>query len=323
MKTIALEEHYFTRQAADAAAVDLSLMFRSRPTGVEELLYDVSSARLKVMDEAGIDVQVLSLTCPALQDVVPEISVPLARKTNCELRTEVIDQHPDRFAGFATLPTSDPNAAADELAWSVTELGLVGALINGRTQGLFLDHPRFDPILACAAEMGVPIYLHPQYPTESARNEFFSGLSEIQSTSLGAGGIGWHQELALHAVRLVISGVFDRYPELNIIIGHLGEGLPFYLGRITRVYGRPGIVDLKRPIQEYFLNNFWLTISGFTDDHVLELALKTFGTDRMMFSTDCPYVDSVEVARWFDALTIDEDTRRKISYETASTLLKI
>lgn len=321
MKTIALEEHYLTQEISttpgwrDPSASVLPPVF-------VDLLSDLSDGRLKAMDAAAIDVQVLSLTAPGLGGLDPAVAVPLARKTNAGLRTNVIDRHPTRFAGFATLPTADPDAAATELEWSVTELGLVGALIDGRTDGKFLDDPRFDPILAAAAQLDVPIYLHPNAPTATIYDEYHAAFSPTVGFALSTAGLGWHQETALHALRLVLAGVFDKYPALKIIVGHMGEGLPFYLGRIGRIFGLadPG---LRRPVTEYLLNNFWLTTSGFPDSPLLQLALATFGEDRVMFSVDYPFSSNLQLKQWFDAEPLSQDTRAKISYQTASALLKI
>lgn len=321
MKTVALEEHYLTPEILatpgwqDPSASVLPPVF-------ESLLCDLSDGRLRAMDEAAIDVEVLSLTAPGLGGLAPEIAVPLARKTNTDLRTKVIDRHPTRFAGFATLPTTDPDAAGKELEWSVTELGLVGALIDGRTDGKFLDDPRFDPILSSAAQLEVPIYLHPNSPTSSIYEDYYAGFSPGVGFALSTAGLGWHQEIALHSLRLVLAGVFDRYPSLKVIVGHMGEGLPFYLGRIGRIFGMAE-TGLRRPVTDYLLNNFWLTTSGFPDSPLLQLALSTFGEDRIMFSVDYPFSSNLQLRQWFDNEPLSEDIRAKISYQTASTLLKI
>ncbi|MBN7300802.1 amidohydrolase [Mycobacteroides abscessus subsp. bolletii] len=315
---IGLEEHYATPAVLEAIGLDVSWI----PSRPDLRLCDVSDGRIAAMNEAGIDRQVLSLVTPGVQELPPELGASLARQYNTELRESIIGAHPSRFCGFATLPMSAPEEAAVELERSVTELGLVGAMIHGRTAGRFLDDPRFDSILSCAESLNTPIYLHPGYPTPSIVDEYFSGFSSAVSNALGTAAIGWHQETAIHALRLVTSGVFDKYPNLRVILGHLGEGLPFYLPRVEEFLS-PLVTNLRLPVAEYFRRNFWITTSGFTNDAVFSLAVAMFGADNIMFSVDYPFSDNVRTRCWFDALPIDEETRMNIAFKTALSLLRL
>ncbi|MBA0045184.1 amidohydrolase family protein [Mycobacteroides sp. LB1] len=315
VRTITLEEHFLTDATIDIAKDNVSDELLQR-------LSDLSTRRLAAMDEAQIDVQVLSLTAPGFQNIDASVAIPRAIQCNDHLRREVIDRHPARFAGWATLPTADPDAAAHELERAVKELGFVGALINGRTQGLFLDDPRFDPILSAAMELDVPIYLHPNVPTKAVINEYYSGLNPAVSRTLGLGGLGWHQETGLHVLRLILAGVFDKYPTLKIIIGHMGEGLPFYHARIREQFLNQA-THLKFSPDAYLTRNLWITTSGFGDDAVFDIARKVFGDDRIMFSVDYPFANAVEMRRWFDAAQLADDARKQMAYTTAASLLKL
>lgn len=314
-RAIALEEHFVTPATMDIARGNVTVELLHR-------LAELSQHRLAAMDEAHIEVQVLSLAAPGFQNLDAAVAIPQAIACNNYLRREIIDRNPARFAGWAALPTADPEAAARELERSVKDLGLAGALINGRTHGLFLDHARFDPILAAAADLDVPIYLHPNVPTKAIVDEYYSGLSPVVGKILSLGGLGWHQETALHALRLILAGVFDKYPTLKLIVGHLGEGLPFYHGRIREQFDSKA-THLRYSPDTYFTRNLWITTSGFCDDAAFDLALRVFGDTRIMFSVDYPFSDATVMRRWFDAAQITAAARRRIAHANAASLLKL
>jgi len=253
MRVIAIEEHFSTEDLLATRAVP-----RAGP--IDEALLDTAQGRLAEMDRAGIDFQVLSTSPPGVQDLEAGPAVDLARRTNDQLAA-VVAAHPDRFAGFATLPTPDPVAAARELERCVTTLGFKGTMLHGHTKGHWLDEEQFLPIFECAAALDVPVYLHPTPPTEDMARIYFSGLRPEVNQTLATSAWGWHAETGLHSLRIVASGLFVRFPALQFIIGHMGENLPFSLARADERLQR--VLHLERTVAEYFQENFWITTSAY------------------------------------------------------------
>lgn len=317
MRIVAIEEHYATPELLEATGLDLSWL----PDNPHDRLLDTADGRLADMDAAGIDLQVLSAVGPATQDLPDPVAVPLARRLNNQLH-DTIAAHPDRFAGFATLPTGNIDAAVTELEHGITELGLVGALVNGTTQGRFLDHPDCAPILETAARLDVPLYLHPGVPPQPVLGAYYGGLEPPLGRMLATAGYGWHYETSLHALRLVVSGAFDRYLGLRVILGHLGEGIPFHLARIEDML-TPLAHDLARPVSDYFRTHFWVTTSGYFFDGPLQLTRQVLGDDRIIFSVDYPYSDNKRATTWLRQSGIDQDAREKFAHRNADALLKL
>ncbi len=287
-KLIAIEEHFLTsdiRAAWAASALGQEGTASLDRGEVEARLDDLGAQRLALMDESGVDVQVLSVTTPALHNLEPEESVPLARQTN-DLLAATIAQHPTRFQGFATLPTAAPADVAPELDRCVTQLGFKGAMLCGRTRAKNLDHPDFWPLFETAARLGVPLYIHPQIPQRAVREVYYAGLGDAVDTALATFGIGWHYEAGMQFVRLLLAGVFDKHPTLQIILGHWGEVVLFYLERLNSL---ARVASLQRPVAEYFQQNLYVTPSGMWSPDYLQRALKTVGPERLLFSTDYPY----------------------------------
>lgn len=288
MKVIAIEEHFVT--AAIQAAWTASPVGREGTAGsdrpeIEHRLGDLGEQRLALMDESGIDVQVLSLTTPALHNLEPAESVTLAREAN-DLVAATVAQFPDRFQGFATLPTAAPAEAPAELARAVSKLGFVGTMLCGRTREKNLDHPDFLPILEAASSLGVPVFIHPQVPQRAVRDVYYSGFNDQIDTAFAAFALGWHYEAGIQFIRLVLAGVFDTYPNLQIVLGHWGEVVLFYLERLS-VLDR--VTHLQRPIADYFRENLYITSSGMWSHPYLQRALDVVGPERILFSTDYPY----------------------------------
>ncbi len=273
------------------------------------------------MDAAGIDVQVLSTSCSSVQFFEPARSVELARKVNDHL-AEAIDRHPDRFYGFATLPTPDPAAAVVELERVVGEYGFKGAMIHGHTNGQFLDHKDYWPILEAAEALGVPIYLHPTYPPAAVFDAYYGDLKPPLAITLSGPGWGWHVDTGMHTLRLVLAGVFDRFPGLRLIIGHMGEAIPFNLARAESVMARPA-ADLQRRITDYFLENIFITTSGYFTVPPLLCAVMVLGADRIIFSVDYPYADNQEARAFFDAMPLSSVDKEKIAHGNVEALLGI
>jgi len=250
MRTIAVEEHFTTKEFQDTITKRLGGPAPVPPHMVEifKRQLDLGVSRIHDMDEAGIDMQVLSLSALGLEALDAETAIPLVRDCN-DVLADAVKSHPDRFAGFAHLALQDPESAAAELERCVNRLGLCGAMVSGMTNGKFLDDAVFQPILATAEQLGVPIYLHPASPPPAVYEAYFSGLPQGVGSILSMSGWGWHAENALHSLRLVASGVFDKFPKLQLMIGHMGEGIPFFLARIEEKLG-PITTYLDRRVPE-------------------------------------------------------------------------
>ena len=287
-KLIAIEEHFLTsdiRAAWEASAIGHEGTGAFDMGEIVTRLDDLGSQRLALMDESGVDVQVLSVTTPALHNLDPEPSVTLAQQTN-DLVAATVAKYPTRFQGFATLPTASPEHVAAELARSVKQLGLKGAMLCGRTRDKNLDHPDFWPMFKTAAALGVPLFIHPQIPQRAVRDVYYAGFGDPVDTAFAAFGLGWHYEAGIQFVRMVVAGVFDEYPTLQIILGHWGEVVLFYLERMNSL-GQ--IAKLQRPIAEYFKQNLYVTPSGMWSQAYLQRSLEIVGPERILFSTDYPY----------------------------------
>ena len=303
-----------------AAASGRARCPRTRPNPLE-VLPEIGERRLQSMDEAGITVQVLSNTGPG-PDLVPgPEGIAIAREMNDHLAA-AIARHPDRFAGFAVLPMQSPDACAAELVRAVKDLRFVGALINGTTEGRFLDHPSYDGLLAAAVDLDVPIYIHPHLAPEAVRQAYFSDLQPGASRVLEAAGWGWHSETAIHVLRLVLSGALDRHPRLKLIIGHMGEMLPMMLARVDEVFALD-IEHLQRPISRTILDQVWLTTSGIFNEPPFLAALLTFGIDRIMFSVDYPYAPNAKGRAFLDRLSLAPADMAKLTHGNADALLKL
>ncbi len=329
MRTIALEEHCLTPELKELLGPQIHPYYAVHrwPPPLEKRLMDIGEGRIAEMDEHGIDVQVLSSAQPGLEHSPADKAAPVARAFNDRV-AEAIAAHPTRFTGFAALPTADPNAAANELSRAVTELGFSGALVNGRTQERFLDDQFFWPMFESAEALGVPIYLHPMPPPKAVYDAYYSGFGDDVGFMLAAPAWGWHIETGLHAVRLILAGVFDRFPGLQIIIGHMGEVIPFMLTRIDNTLA--GGTGLERPkittelsVKEYFHRNFHITTSGLFTDPPLRCAIDTFGADRIMFAVDHPFSNGAEARRFLDQAAISDEDREQIAHATAERLLGI
>ena len=289
-------------------------------------LADLGARRLRDMDQGGLDVQILSAHTPSVQNVPGKEGIDFAHRLNRLLAEGPMAEHPDRFQAFATLPLQSPEAAADELERSVREDGFLGALTNGHITSKYLDHPRFEPVLARAEALDVPIYLHPGYPSDEVFNTYYRTTrseytKEYQDYIFSGSGLGWHQEVLIQCVRMIAYGVFDRFPKLKIIVGHMGEGLPFYYERIANDMGEPTEKSLEKPFEQYFQDNFWFTTSAFFQEDLLHLLLKYISVDRVMFATDYPFIDSIkEGTDWFRAVDLPREDKEKIAFRNAENL---
>jgi predicted TIM-barrel fold metal-dependent hydrolase len=324
MRIVALEEHFSIPEIIRRIGSD-AIAKRGFPIGrwkgPDRQLADLGAERLGDMDQAGITVQVLSASGPGADLVDGAEGVSVARDMN-DVLARAIAEHPERFAGFAHLPMRSPQAAADELERAVGELGFRGAMINGMTQDCFLDDARFDVILSRAERLGVPIYLHPNLPPESVRKAYYDDLPGITGFLLSAPAWGWHSELAIHVLRLVLSGTLDRHPGLKLIVGHMGEGLPAMLARCDQMFGGE-IGHLTRSISTTILDQVSITTSGLFTLPPFELALAVFGIDRILFSIDYPYSSNRQGMEFLQALRLAPADLDKLAHGNADRLLRL
>lgn len=303
-KVVTLEEHYSHPDLLGAV-----------PRGLGEALLDLGERRLREMDEAEIELQILSHFPSGPQNLEPKRAIALAQETN-NLVQRTIEAHPGRFAGFAALPLSAPQEAAAELRRTVRELGFKGAMLHGRGAGIPLDDHRFRCVFAEAESLDVPIYLHPDESPAGVVDAYYRDCPALL-------GPGWAYtvETATQALRLMISGLFDVYPRLKIIVGHLGESLPFSIVRCDANINRR--VTLKRPLQDYFHENFWLTTSANFSNSALSCSLMEMGADRILFSIDWPFASNGAGRKFIDAASISAQDRAKILGANAVALLRL
>jgi 2,3-dihydroxybenzoate decarboxylase len=311
---IALEEHYWDEELAATFTGP-----EGRAPEISKRLRDLGELRLAEMNEAGIDLQVISHSAPSAQRLDPAAAVRIARGANDRLR-EAIGRHPDRFAGFATLPTPDPQAAADELERSVTQLGFKGAMVHGLTNGVFFDDKRFWPIMERAQALDVPLYLHPAVPHKAVIDAYYKDYVE-RFPQITNAAWGFTIETATQGVRMVLSGVFDAYPRLKIILGHMGEGLPFLLWRINMALNRPGGTPIN--FQETFARNFYITTSGNFCTSALICSMLEMGVDHILYSVDWPFVPNMPGTKWVQELQLSSEDKEKILSGNARRLLKL
>jgi uncharacterized protein len=328
MRVVALEEHFtvpaLVKRIDPAVIKARGFIGRNKPKDRPdplELAPEIGERRLKSMDESGITLQILSNSGPG-PDLVPGADgIAMAREMNDYL-AEAVARHSDRFAGFAVLPLQSPEACAAELVRCVKQLGFPGVLINGTTEGRFLDHPSYDDLLAAAVELDVPIYIHPHIPPAPVREAYYSGLEPGACRVLGTSGWGWHSETAVHVLRLVLAGTLDKYRKLKIIIGHMGEMLPVMLARIDLVSALD-IDHLQRPISRAILDQVWITTSGIFSEPPFLAALTTFGIDRILFSVDYPYAPNQAGRRFLDRISLAPTDMTKLCHGNADALLKL
>ncbi len=315
---ITIEEHFSLEAVLDAGAqfVGQSLDWSE----VRRRMLDMGDLRLKDMDRHGIELAILSFM-PGVQEMLDTVEAVSAARTANDALAEGVARHPDRFAGFATLPLQDPGAAIAELTRCVKELGFKGAMVNGYSQrevedsALYYDLPEYRPFWAAIAELGVPFYLHPRMPP-ATRAQAYEGHRWLITAAWG-----FAVETSVHALRLIGSGLFDEYPDLRIVIGHLGERIPFDMWRLDhRLRKSPRGYPLDKPMSAYLRDNFFLTTSGNFSDNALTCAIAEMGVERIMFSVDYPLEETIDAVSWFDNLEMAEEDLRRIGRTNAVEL---
>jgi predicted TIM-barrel fold metal-dependent hydrolase len=285
MKTIALEEHFVTADFLKATgAYGHSVPEPMR--ALRDKLHDLGEARIAAMDEGDITLQILSLAAMGVDTLAPADQTSVLRGVHDELASAVA-AHPDRFAAFATPGLKDPAAAVKELERCINTLGFKGFYVDGTTDGKFLDAPEFFPVLEAAEALRVPLYLHPAPPTAIVQNAYYADLPGDTGTLLSIAGWGWHAENGLHLLRLIVSGVLDRLPNLHVIVGHMGEGVPYALARSSGILSPAA--KLKRTVTETILDQVHVTTSGYFTRPPFDCAREVLGLDHLMYSVDYPF----------------------------------
>ena len=317
MKKIALEEHFITPSLQPYLLPAIPAVSDAARKQLLAALSDFGDQRLTAMQEAGVDVAVLSISGPGVQtEPDAAVAVKLARQANDDLAKEV-QRRPDHYRGFAHLAMQDPAAAADELERCVTDLGFAGAMVNGHTNGVYLDDTRYDPFWERMQALDTPLYIHPA--DSYVLPYVLEGCPELLKPTWE-----WTTETSSHFLRLVFAGVFDRFPKLKIILGHMGETLPYMLWRLD---SRAALIVDKRPLKSvpsaYLKRNMFVTTSGQCDDVPLIAALSAIGDERVLFSVDYPYEDSAIAGRFLDHAKIDDAVRTKVARGNALSVMKL
>jgi uncharacterized protein len=319
-----LEEHMATAEVVEAwrrqdPGLTEPMMQWAVASAITPALLDLDDGRLAAMDDAGIDVSILSLTTPGLQNLAAAEAVALQEPTN-DVIAAAVRRHPERLQGFAALATPDPAVAAGELQRAVTELGLNGAMVNARSGERNVDAMQFWDIYEAAAHLRAPIYLHPSAPLPIINQAYYSGFGERVDSLLATGAIGWHYDAGLTLLRMIISGLFDRFPDLQVIIGHWGEVVLFYLDRIAVL---DGVTQLQRPIPEYFSSNVFITPGGISSHKCLRWTVETVGIERVMYASDYPFNQEHDqsVRRFLGTAPVSDAEREHIAFRNWEKLV--
>ncbi len=317
IKKIALEEHFMT---PGFQSYSKSYQQHLDPDVFKELaeaLTDFDEIRLSEMDNAGIDMVILSQTGPGIQAELDTLTaIARARESNDFLNGQIA-RHPTRYAGFACLPMQDPDAASSELERTVTQLGFKGAMVNGHTNGIYYDDPAYDVLWEKMQALDVPLYLHPTDPSQPL-------AAAIDHPELAGATWGWGVETGTHALRLLFGGVFDRFPKLKIILGHMGEALPFLRWRFdSRFEAYPHGIKLQKRPSEYFGSNILITTSGVCSPAALVGAIAEMGAEAVMFSVDFPYESTEIAAEFIEQAPLDKKTRDLVCHGNAQRIFKL
>jgi len=319
MKTITLEEHFVTTEFLKATG-GLGSGFPAELARVREQLLDLGEGRLRAMDEGGVDLQVLSLAAIGMDKLHRDDENAVLKSVHDEAAAAV-RAHPDRFAAFVTAGLHNVPEAIREVERGINQLGFKGVFVDGTTNGKFLDHEDFFPFLEAVQSLNAPLYIHPAPPPAAVRDAYFSGLPGSAGYLLSIAGWGWHSETALHVLRLIVSGALDRLPRLPIIIGHMGEGLPFALARSNAVLSFG--LHLKRSVAETFAQQVSITTSGYFTRPPFECARAVVGLERMMYSVDYPFSPNTNGQKFLDSLELNDTDRAALAHGNAERILKL
>lgn len=321
MRIVTLEEHVLT---ADFAAATRKLVtgppakLRAR---MEPALLEMGAARIHAMDEAGVDTQVLSLAADGLDALPLDEAAALARSSNDQVAAAVT-AYPDRFAGFATVALGDIDAAVHEIYRAITELRFAGIRLYGTARGISLDDEHFEPVWAAVEALQAPVYLYPGPPPPAVEQAYYSGLSGNTAKLMSIAAWGWHAETGVHILRLIVSGLFDRHPGLQLIVGHVGENLPPSIAHAGSVLDQIG-QKLYMPVEKYFHRHFWITTSGYFSPLTFSQAVESIGIDRMLFSIEYPFSSMIRGRDFLNSLVLSPEDRKKLAHGNADCLLKL
>ena len=332
MKIIAVEEHFTVKDVNDLYTKVLpgdnemqkAYSKRNAKLASDGVLTDLGESRLAAMDRSGIDVQIIGYADNTPSQLLGEEgAVEQCRAVNDYLH-EGISKYPDRLYGYATLPVDDPAAAVTELSRCVNELGFKGWMINGPFRGEFMDSERFLPIFEKAAELDVPVYIHPGEVKGEIVDRYYSGSWNMMTAITFAGyGIGWHYDTGMHLMRLILSGIFDKLPDLKIIVGHWGETLPYFLDRMNSAL-RPEVTGLAHDMKYYFWNNVYTNPSGMFFENDFDFCLKTLNPDHILWGQDYPFVPNAEnAASFLEEYDLDAETKEKIAHGNAERIFRL
>lgn len=317
MTKIALEEHFIVPSLVDRLIEGMPAVTPEVQRTLVDLLSELGERRLAAMDAAGIELSVLSISGPGVQ-VEPDAgrAARLAREANDAL-AEAVARQPKRYRGFAHLAMQDVTGAAKELSRCVRDLGFVGAMVNGHTHGIYLDNPCYDAFWEVMQDLDVPLYMHPE--DSHILPHVLTGAPELRKATWE-----WNMEMSAHFLRLVFAGVFDRFPRLKVVLGHMGETLPYVLWRLD---SRAALISGKRPLNlkpsDYLKRNLFVTTSGVFDEVPLIAAVSALGADQVLFSVDYPYEDSASAGRFLDTAAIPDQVREKVGRSNAMRLMNL
>lgn len=327
MKIITIEEHlagapinaYLGKYAAEDAPYTPMAHKQGRPYEADPVLFaDLKKSRIADMDKNGITMQILS--CPVKSQLLPKNeAAPIVSETNDYL-AEVVKWHPDRYGAFALLPWTAPEEAVKE-AERVKNMGFHGILLAGRASAgnAFLDDEQFLPILEACEHLNLPIYIHPAAPLKSVQEPYYGGLGEEVSARLSLHGWGWHNEAGIQVLRTILAGRFDQFPKLQLIAGHWGEMVPFFLSRLDQSMPQ-SVTKLERTVTETFRQNVYITPSGIFDYPQLKFCAEVVGTDRIIHSVDCPFISNADAKSFIENAPITTDQKEQIAYKNAEHL---
>lgn len=331
MKIIALEEHVLNKAigVASAKAIQDNYPYHHTflnppkdvaPSSID--LFELGERRIKEMDKNGIDMEILSYT-NATQWISGLEAVNLSKTANDQL-WETCKSHPDRFRAFATLPWSDPIASSQELRRTIKDLGFVGALLSGRPQtgNVYLDDKCYYPIWEVLTEFDLPLYIHPNFTSPDAIKAYYTGFNDQVNTILSTYGFGWHLEAGMQVIRMILAGVFEKFPNLKVISGHWGEIVPYYLPRLDQMFV-PSITGLQEKFSFYYKRNVYVTPSGVYDNDSLELCVKKLGIDHILFSADFPYIPEDGARPFLENSPLSEEDKEKFGCKNAIKILHL
>lgn len=327
MKIITIEEHLagapinqaMAKYSAEDAPYFGMAHGHGRPYNADpELFADMDKRRIEDMDANGIDIQILS--CPTKSQLLPAKEAPAIVKETNDYIAEVVAKHPDRYGAFALLPWTAPEEAAKEIE-RVKKMGFQGILLAGRASAgpVFLDDKKFLPILEAAEAFRMPIYVHPGAPLKEVQQPYYGGLGDELSARLSLHGWGWHNEAGIQVLRTILAGTFERLPKLQLIAGHWGEMVPFFLSRIDQSVP-PMVTKLEKTVTEYFKENVYVTPSGIFDYPQLKFCVEVLGADRIIHSVDCPFISNEGAKPFLENAPISEEEKELIAHLNAERL---